>query len=100
MDVAEIIKACGGDGAVAARVGTNPNTVTHWRRRGSIPPEHWAAIVDLGAEREARITLEHLASIRAGRRRARRAAAPHRATGIPLHELRPDEFAPSTQEGA
>ncbi|MBX6382112.1 MAG: hypothetical protein IRZ07_03925 [Microbispora sp.] len=71
MDVAEIIKACGGDGAVAARVGTHPNTVTHWRRRGSIPPEHWAAIVALG--QRAGITLEHLASIRAGRKRVKRA---------------------------
>jgi len=81
MDVSAIIKACGGDGAVAACTSVATNTVAHWRRRGSIPPEHWEAIVSLGLQRGADVTLKHLASIRAARSRKR--SAPLDTTNIP-----------------
>ncbi|MFC0411059.1 carph-isopro domain-containing protein [Roseomonas elaeocarpi] len=71
MDAASIIKACGGDGALAKGTGSALNTVAYWRRRESIPAEHWAAIVTLSG---GEVTLAQLAALRAQRVVRRRAA--------------------------
>jgi hypothetical protein len=76
MDVSDVIKACGGDGVVAASAGVAANTVAHWRRRGRIPSEHWGAIVSLSEERQSGVTLAHLVALSAARGRRARASAP------------------------
>lgn len=43
--VDHVIDAIGGTAAAADFLGTSRSTVSSWRARGSIPAEHWAAIV-------------------------------------------------------
>jgi hypothetical protein len=71
MDAGEIISALGGDRAVAEATGSARSTVVYWRLRGSIPSEHWEALVGLSGEKAGEITaalIRHAAA-----RRLRRA---------------------------
>lgn len=64
--VDDVIEAIGGTAAVAALLGIGKSTVSSWRARGSIPAEHWKAIVDRADEIEcASVSLEALACMHA-----------------------------------
>jgi hypothetical protein len=43
---------------LAADIGQSAVTVRQWRNRGSIPPEHWAKIIEKAAERDVILTVE------------------------------------------
>lgn len=64
--VGELIEALGGTGVVAGARQLTPSTVSSWRARGSIPAEHWRALVDLARERGVGdVTLEAFADLHA-----------------------------------
>ena len=67
-DWKSIIVALGGTGAVADALRQSDSTVSGWQspKRLGIPATHWAAIVQLAAERGvAGVTLEVLADLAA-----------------------------------
>lgn len=72
MDATTIIEACGGTAAVARATGAPVNTVTYWRRRGSIPATYWQSLVGQARTIGAAVTLETLAAHRAPRSDAAR----------------------------
>ena len=62
--VDSVIDALGGTGQVADALSLKPPTVSSWRARGSIPSEHWFALVGRGRELGAEgVTLEALARL-------------------------------------
>jgi hypothetical protein len=66
--VSEIIEQLGDTGAVAGALGLRDNSVSSWKSRGSIPGEHWRALVDLAEARGLHsITVDVLASMHARR---------------------------------
>jgi hypothetical protein len=67
MDATEIIDRLGGVTEVATALGANPNTVTYWCRRGSIPSIWWVDLVQVARTKCAPVTLEVLASHRSAR---------------------------------
>jgi DNA-binding transcriptional regulator YdaS (Cro superfamily) len=44
--------------AMAAELGERGVTVRQWRNRGSIPPEHWPAIIEKAAARGVMLSVE------------------------------------------
>ena len=44
MDIREIIKQLGGPTAISRVLGIGVGAVSHWWRRGRIPPEHFLAL--------------------------------------------------------
>lgn len=48
--VGQVIEALGGTGAVSAALGLPPSTVSSWRKRRSIPAQHWIGLVAIGEE--------------------------------------------------
>ena len=69
MDASMILSALGGEKCVSEALRVPMNTVTYWRRRNSIPPAYWAAMVDLAGERAAEVS-EALIRHRASGRRS------------------------------
>jgi transposase-like protein len=47
MVIGDLIQALGGTTAVAKALSVNPSVVSNWRRRASVPADHWPALVDL-----------------------------------------------------
>jgi len=63
---ADIIVAFGGYARVAEALGVPAGTVSSWKSRDGIPPQHWAKLVASASDRGiADVTLELLASIAA-----------------------------------
>lgn len=62
-----ILSNLGGERDISVALGVPLNTVTYWRRRNSIPPAYWAALIDMAGERSAEIS-EALIRHRAGTR--------------------------------
>lgn len=48
---AEVIKELGGSAVAARGIGEKAGTVRQWRRRGRIPSEYWARIVEFAVSR-------------------------------------------------
>lgn len=70
-NVPDIIEALGGNAKLAEILGTNRSTVSEMRRRGSIPVEHWPAMIlaakklgrkDISVEKIARIVIASVRS--------------------------------------
>lgn len=60
----ELIDGLGGTNSVASRLGVEPNTVSSWKRRRSVPSGYWASLVRIGADLgRADVTFEALASL-------------------------------------
>lgn len=45
MTVSDIFSVLGGSSAVARALGVKPSTASEMKRRGSIPAEHWRALL-------------------------------------------------------
>jgi len=53
MDTVEdLISQLGGPSVVSDAAAVERNTVTYWKSRDRIPPEHWEALIHLAAERQ------------------------------------------------
>lgn len=62
MTISDLVQELGGTADLARALGANLSTVSNWRKRGSIPSEHWAAVVAIAAGRgKADITFETIA---------------------------------------
>lgn len=84
MDVSAISDALGGVTAAARLFGVPLGTMSAWKTRGAIPPEHWPRLLDLAAQHGIRgLTFEGLtrdfARKRAAKAPVRRPAKPARA---------------------
>jgi hypothetical protein len=65
MDIAQIVKALGGTGAVSRLCGTSLSVVSMWKRRGTIPAEYWQKLVSDPGARNAGVDYELLARLHA-----------------------------------
>lgn len=80
--VSDLITALGGNAAVSRVLDhKHASTVSEWRRRGSIPVEHWPRLVEAAAERGIRLTYEQLVTMHVGAR-----AAPDIPRPVPAEE--------------
>lgn len=66
--VPEIIHTLGGSTATAIALGLPMTTVDSWKRRGSIPPEHWSPLVVAARKRGVALGLPQLAELAAAPR--------------------------------
>lgn len=68
---AEIIKHWPNAEVFASDIGVKGVTARQWKRRGSIPPEHWKAVVAAAEKRAIEgVTLEALAEMATQQRAA------------------------------
>ena len=70
MRAREIIVKLGGRAIVAKATAAQPNTVSYWMHRDSIPAKHWHSLLSLAAAREVPdVTLDMLVTISTGQHR-------------------------------
>ncbi len=69
MTFADVISKWPNAGALARDIGQNRGTVKQWRRRESIPPEHWLSVENAARRRGIEgVTVFALAEIAASER--------------------------------
>lgn len=49
--VSDLIDRLGGNASVARDLGLKPSAVSEMKRRNSIPPKYWAALIEIGRSR-------------------------------------------------
>lgn len=65
--VKELFEAFGGNSQIAEITGEKYPTVSSWLLRCSVPPKHWAALIEAAKARGIALTFEDMARIASNR---------------------------------